>query len=203
MSPGAHQEYIFEGRPDQTIFIVTRRRDPALSQVRLRLIDPIGGEVFVTCLGCGNPGGRHPEARGAVYPGRGQRPRSCRRRYELGIYDVPPPREFTIGIDTVIAGDQPAPGAGRIETPGARNVYLFEAQAGQRVVVTVTKHDREVSQLSLTLHAPSGKEVFATCLGCGDPGEQTLPEAGVYRLIVGSNTHEGVGAFETADAPAK
>lgn len=203
MSPGAHQEYIFEGRPDQTIFIVTRRRDPALSQVRLRLIDPIGGEVFATCLGCGNPGGRTLKRAGRYILVVGSDRDPAVGAYELGIYDVPPPREFTIGIDMVIAGDQPAPGAGRIETPGAKNVYLFEAQAGQRVVVTVTKHDREVSQLSLTLHAPSGKEVFATCLGCGDPGEQTLPEAGVYRLIVGSNTHEGVGTFELRMAPAK
>lgn len=202
VSPGARQEYVFEGRPDQTIFVVTRRRDQALSQVRIRLIDPLGGEVFATCLGCGNPGAHTLKRAGRYILVVGSDREPAIGAYELGVYNVPPPREFAIGIDTVIAGDQPAPGAGRIETPGARNVYLFEAQAGQRIIVSVTKRDPEVSQLTLTLRAPSGAEVFASCLGCGDPGEKTLPETGVYRLIVGSDDHEGVGAFELRIAPA-
>ncbi|GIV99397.1 serine/threonine-protein kinase [Roseiflexus sp.] len=202
VSPGAHQEYIFEGRPGQTIFVVSRRHDQALSQVRLRLIDPIGGEVFATCLGCGNPGAYTLKRPGQYILVVGSNREPAIGAYELGVYDVPPPREFTIGVDALIAGDQPAPGAGRIETPGARNVYLFEAQAGQRIVVAVTKRDQAVSQLDFTLRAPSGAEVFTTCLGCGDPGEKTLPETGVYRLVVGSDRHEGVGAFELRVSPA-
>lgn len=201
-SPGAHQEYIFEGRPGQTIFVVTRRHDRALSQVRIRLIDPIGGQVFSTCLGCGNPGAHTLQRPGRYILVVGSDRESVIGSYELGVYNVPPLREFTIGIDALITGDQPAPGAGRIETPGARNAYLFEAQSGQRIVVTITKRDPEVAQLTLTLRAPSGAEVFARCMGCGDPGVQTLPETGVYRLIVGSDRHEGVGAFELRIAPA-
>jgi len=202
VSPGAHQEYVFEGRPGQSIFVVVRRRDQALGQVKIKLIDPVGGEVFATCLGCGNPGAHTLQRSGQYTLVVGSERDAATGTYELGIYDLPPPREFTIGVDAVIAGDQPAPGAGRIETPGAKNVYLFEAQAGQRIVVTVAKRDPAVGQLTIMLRAPSGAEVFSTCLGCSDPGEQTLPETGVYRLIVGSDKNEGVGAFELRIAPA-
>jgi hypothetical protein len=202
VSPGAHQEYVFEGRPGQTIFVVVRRRDQALGQVKIKLIDPIGGEVFSTCLGCGNPGAHTLQRSGQYTLVVGSERDAATGAYELGVYDLPPPREFTIDIDAVIDGDQPAPGAGRIETPGAKNVYLFEAQAGQRIVVTVAKRDPAVGQLTIMLRAPSGAEVFSTCLGCSDPGEQTLPETGVYRLIVGSDKNEGVGAFALRIAPA-
>jgi hypothetical protein len=202
VSPGAHQEYVFEGRPGQTIFVVVRRRDQALGQVKIKLIDPIGGEVFSTCLGCGNPGAHTLQRSGQYTLVVGSERDAATGAYELGVYDLPPPREFTIDIDAVIDGDQPAPGAGRIETPGAKNVYLFEAQAGQKIIVTVSRRDPAVGQLTMTLRAPSGAEVFSTCLGCGDPGEQTLPETGVYRLIVGSDKNEGVGAFELRIAPA-
>ena len=201
VSPGAHQEYVFEGRPGQSIFVVVLRRDQALGQVKIKLIDPVGGEVFATCLGCGNPGAHTLQRSGQYTLVVGSERDAATGTYELGIYDLPPPREFTIGVDAVIAGDQPAPGAGRIETPGAKNVYLFEAQAGQRIVVTVAKRDPAVGQLTIMLRAPSGAEVFSTCLGCSDPGEQTLPETGVYRLIVGSDKNEGVGAFELRIAP--
>jgi hypothetical protein len=202
VSPGAHQEYVFEGRPGQTIFVVVRRRDQALGQVKIKLIDPIGGEVFSTCLGCGNPGAHTLQRSGQYTLVVGSERDAATGAYELGVYDLPPPREFTIDIDAVIDGDQPAPGAGRIETPGAKNVYLFEAQAGQKIIVTVTRRDPAVGQLTMTLRAPSGAEVFSTCLGCSNPGEQTLPETGVYRLIVGSDKNEGVGAFELRIAPA-
>jgi hypothetical protein len=202
VSPGAHQEYVFEGRPGQTIFVVVRRRDQALGQVKIKLIDPIGGEVFSTCLGCGNPGAHTLQRSGQYTLVVGSERDAATGAYELGVYDLPPPREFTIDIDAVIDGDQPAPGAGRIETPGAKNVYLFEAQAGQKIIVTVSRRDPAVGQLTMTLRAPSGAEVFSTCLGCGDPGEQTLPETGVYRLIVGSDKNEGVGAFALRIAPA-
>lgn len=202
VSPGAHQEYVFDGRPGQTIFVVIRRRDQALGQVKIKLIDPVGGEVFATCLGCGNPGAHTLQRSGQYVLVVGSEREPVVGAYELGVYDVPPPREFTIGVDAVIAGDQPAPGAGRIETPGAKNVYLFEAQAGQRIVVTIAKRDPAVGQLTIMLRAPSGAEVFSTCLGCSDPGEQTLPETGVYRLIVGSDKNEGVGAFELRITPA-
>ena len=201
VSPGAHQEYVFEGRPGQTIFVVVRRRDQALGQVKIKLIDPIGGEVFSTCLGCGNPGAHTLQRSGQYTLVVGSERDAATGAYELGVYDLPPPREFTIDIDAVIDGDQPAPGAGRIETPGAKNVYLFEAQAGQKIIVTVSRRDPAVGQLTMTLRAPSGAEVFSTCLGCGDPGEQTLPETGVYRLIVGSDKNEGVGAFALRIAP--
>ncbi len=201
-SPNARLGYDFVIDAPGQIFIETRSFTPGMEQVRVALIGPAGGQLLRTCLGCGNPGLqmlRRPGRYTLVISGT---PGAGTGSFELQIYDVPPPREFTIGIDTVIAGDQPAPGAGRIETPGARNVYLFEAQAGQRIVVTVGERDPDVAQLNLILRAPSGAEVFAGCLGCGDPGERTLPETGVYRLSVGSDKHQGVGAFELRIAPA-
>lgn len=201
-SPGARQEYIFEGRPGQTIVVITRCYDQALNQVRIRLIDPVGDEVFATCLGCGNPGAYTLQRPGRYVLIVGGDREPATGAYELGIYNVPPPREFTIGIDTLIAGDRPATGAGRIETLGAGNVRLFEAQAGQQIIMAVARCDPEVSQLTITLRAPSGAEVFSTCLGCGDPGEKTLPETGVYRLMIGSDRYEGVGAFELRIMPA-
>lgn len=201
-APDVRLGYDFTIDAPQQIFIETRKYARGMEQVKVLLIGPAGGRLLSACLGCGNPGLqslRRPGRYTLVISGT---PGAGTGAFEMQIYDVPPPREFTIGIDAVIAGDQPAPGAGRIETPGARNVYLFEAQAGQRIVVTVTRYDRDVSQLTLTLRAPSGAEVFARCLGCGNPGEQTLPATGVYRLVVGSDKHEGVGAFELRIAPA-
>lgn len=202
VSPGAHQEYVFEGRPGQTIFVAVRHHDQKLGQVKIKLIDPIGGEVFSSCLGCGNPGAHILQRAGQYTLVVGSERDAVTGAYELDIYDLPPPREFTIDVDTVIDVDQPAPGAGRIETPGAKNVYLFEAQAGQKIIVTVTRRDLAVGSLTIMLRAPSGAEVFSTCLGCGDPGEKSLPETGTYRLVVGSDKDAGVGTFALRITPA-
>ncbi|NWG22097.1 MAG: serine/threonine protein kinase [Chloroflexi bacterium] len=203
VSPGARQEYVFEAQAGQQVFVVTRRRDQALSQVRVRLLDPIGGEIFSTCLGCGNPGAFVLQRAGTYTLVVGSEREPSIGTYELGVYNVPPPREFVIGLDAIIAGDQPGPGAGRIDTPGARNEYRFEAQAGQQVAITVVRRDAAVTQLMLILLAPSGAEVYSRCLGCGDPGVLTLPESGGYRLIIGSNKDEGVGRFEVRLAPVR
>src|SRR6185503_5853903 len=53
--------------------------------------------------------------------------------YSFRLRTVPPDQRFTIAIGDRVTNGQPAPGAGNVETPGARDIYTFFATAGSQV----------------------------------------------------------------------
>jgi hypothetical protein len=120
--------------------------------------------------------------------------------YRLRLYDVPAADRFPIKIGDEVKDNLPGPGAGVIESPGAEDIYTFSATPRQNVYFRVLESSQGMGLLGWRLLDANGMEVFTSCLGCSEPGVQTLSKGGEYMLIVGSRTSPATGhyAFKTS-----
>ena len=111
-----------------------------------------------------------------------------------GAPAVAPKGGFAIKIGDKIDEGVPGAGAGDIETPGAKDVYAFNAAPGQRVYFRRLKHGKDMEQIAWTLTDPDGAEVFDSRL-CTEPGVQLLRKGGTYTLTVGSDRVPATGPY--------
>ena len=107
---------------------------------------------------------------------------------------------FNITIGDPIGDNVPGPGAGNIETPGARDVYTFSATPGQQVSFEASAAD-SVPLVPWRLVDETESEVFSTCLGCGSPGTLTLDHGGTYTLTVGGDGDIATGTYQLSITP--
>jgi hypothetical protein len=114
--------------------------------------------------------------------------------YQIQLWNVPPPDEFTISVGDVISDGVPAPGAGNIELLGVQDIYRFTATAGQQIFFE-QQGVTGVSSIGWTLQAPNGIVLFDTCLGCSNPPVQTLTQAGTYVLTIGGLRDDSTGTY--------
>ena len=105
-------------------------------------------------------------------------------------------RAFAISIGNTLSEGVPGPGAGMIESPGAEDVYRFSAAPNQRVYFRVLEFGKSMSYIKWRLTGPDEQNVFDQCLGCGDPGVQTLTRGGDYVLTVGNPKDPATGAYK-------
>ena len=89
----------------------------------------------------------------------------------------------------------PRAGAGIIETPGAEDIYSFMAVPGQKAFFRMVERGAGMDLNQWKLVDDNGMEIFNTCMGCGEPGLQTLTKGGEYKLIVGSRTNPSTGNY--------
>jgi hypothetical protein len=82
-----------------------------------------------------------------------------------------------------------------IESPGAKDVYHFQATPGQLVYFDI-QLQIGLGLLDWALVDSLGAQIFRTCLGCGDPGAFTLSAGGVYTLTVGETRNNQVGTYQ-------
>lgn len=54
-------------------------------------------------------------------------------RYRFQLWDVPPPQTFALAVGDKVSPDFPSSGAGRIESPGATDVYTLQVNNTQTV----------------------------------------------------------------------
>jgi hypothetical protein len=110
--------------------------------------------------------------------------------YSFVVREVPAPDEFAIDIGDVVANGVPAAGAGNIEQPGVRDVYMFDATAGQTLFFDVLTPCAVVG-LDATLRDPNGVALFTNrSVDCGvsasnDFGPFVASATGTYTLTVG------------------
>ena len=118
--------------------------------------------------------------------------------YSFNLLLVPPPEPFTIQFDDTVSEGVPAPGAGNVESPGARDVYSFDAAAGQTVIFDLL--DGNNVRLRWRLTAPDGTTLFDSPIG---DRQLTLSASGTYALTVGGNGIDdtGVYSFRLLEAP--
>jgi hypothetical protein len=74
-------------------------------------------------------------------------------------------------------------------------VYTFTAARGQKVSFRMVEHSRGTDYLKWRLVDDDGMEIFDTCLGCSDPGVQTLVRGGKYTLTVGNSVDPSTGTY--------
>jgi cytochrome c2 len=193
-SVGGLDVYAFEARPGQRVYFHTVKISAAVAGARWVLSDADGMAIFDTCLGCTAPGvqhlfrgGRYTLTVGANGTGTGF--------YELRLFDVPPPERFALTIGATVQDDEPARGAGAIQSPGAEDIFTFTAEPRERLYFRMLEHSPSAAGLFWRLTDADGAEVFNTCLGCSEPGVQRLSKGGEYTLTVGSSTNVGTGSY--------
>ena len=133
--PFEHDVYKFTAAPRQTVYFRVWEISATLQKSYLgwRLADEDGTEVFKQGLYTGNPG-VHTLFKGGTYTLTvGSRDDAAIGLYQFQLYDVPRPDQFAIELGARIRDGQPGPGAGYIETPGAKDVYTFRAAPRQKV----------------------------------------------------------------------
>ena len=88
---------------------------------------------------------------------------------------------FTISLEEMVEPGVPGPGAGEIETPGAVDIYEFNASAGQTVFFQTTEWSS--AALNWRCFDPTGDELFSSGIS-SDAGTFELTETGTYSLEV-------------------
>jgi hypothetical protein len=198
-SPGAENIYIFTAAPKQSVYFRMYEHSSGMGSIKWKVVDDNGMEVFNTCLGCTESGVQTLTKGGTYTLTVGNRIDPTTGTYRLQLFNVPPPNQFAIKIGDKIKPGMPGAGAGMIEIPGAEDIYVFSAAPGQKVYFRMLDHDKGMNSIKWRLIDENSAEVFNTCLGCSDPGVQTLTRGGRYTLIVGNHTDPATGnyAFET------
>ena len=186
--------YVFNAPPGASVYVRMLHFDGPLGTASWRLVDERGTKLFDTCLGCNDPGVTRL-AVGGRYTLTVYTSGAAFGAYSFRLFAVPPPGRFETAIGATIGENDPGPGAGSIESPGAADIYTFKAAAGQRVYFRKLESSSEAAMLDWALTDDDDQRVFSTCLGCGEPGVQTLHKGGEYRLTVGSRTNPGTGTY--------
>jgi hypothetical protein len=194
-TPGSLDVYVFDAAPGQTIFF-DEGAFAGTDGVPYRMTDEDGAVVVGNEVVGGFEPGVLALTRGGTYTitvGSPSAPQTG--TYAFTLWSVPAPDSFAIALDQAVSDGMPAAGAGNIETPGARDVYTFDAAAGAVVYVDEQGIAASINGLAYTLTRPSGASLFLNGLGGFEPGRLTLPETGTYTLTVGSDSDDAVGTY--------
>lgn len=194
-TPYGEDDYVFTAAPGERVYFRMVGHSTGMSYIRWRLVDAAGAEVFSTCLGCTEPGVQILAKGGTCTLTVGSDNDPSTGTYQLRLFNVPAPRQFSIKVGDEIKENAPGPGAGVIESPGVEDIYAFPATAGQRVYFRMWEHSGGMSGIRWRLVDENAMEVFNTCLGCSEPGVQTLLKGGAYTLTVGSSADPSTGSY--------
>jgi hypothetical protein len=194
-TPYGQDAYVFTAAPGQRVYFRMLRYSTGMSSIRWRLVDGTGAEIFSTCLGCSEPGVQNLTQGGSYTLSVGSDNDSSTGTYQLQLFSVPAPGQFSVRIGDEIKENVPGPGAGVIEAPDAEDSYTFTATARQRVYFRMVEHSSGMSSIKWRLLDENAMEVFNTCLGCSEPGAQTLIKGGAYTLTLGNRTDPATGTY--------
>jgi len=194
-TPYNQDVYVFSAAPKQRVYFRLLRHSTGMSSINWRLNDADGAEVFNTCFGCTEPGVQTLTKGGSYSLTVGTDKDPAIGTYQLQLINVPGPTQFPIKIGDTIKEGQPGAGAGVVESPGAEAVYTFTATPRQRVYFRIWEQSTGMSYINWKLLDGNGMEVFNTCLGCSEPGVQTLVTGGAYTLTVGNKKNPATGTY--------
>ena len=194
-NPGSTDAYTFSAESGQDVYFQIIEPPQTTDIINWAAFDEAGNAIFDTCLLCGDPGLITLERGGTYVIYVGNQSGAATGTYAFKIWAVPSPDEFEIEIGDSVSRDDPALGAGYLDTPGAQDIYTFTATAGQTVAFTVTELPNTNDLIYWRLEDETENELFNTCLACGDPEPITFDHDGTYTIIVGSDTIPGTGSY--------
>ncbi len=114
--------------------------------------------------------------------------------YSFQLLDVTAaPQQFAISFGDTISDGIPASGAGNIESPGAVDIYTFDAQAGQQAIFDWLAGSNVL--ISWQLQAPDNTELFNSFL---QDQPVTLSQSGSYTLTVRGSDIDNFGTYSFA-----
>ena len=119
--------------------------------------------------------------------------------YSFRLLLAPQPERFAISFGDTVSEGVPAAGAGNVESPGALDIYTFDAAAGQTAILDLLAGNNV--RLRWRLNAPDGTALFDRPIG---DRQVTLPVTGSYSLTVrGSGIDDsGTYSFQLLEVPA-
>lgn len=182
--PGAQDVYHFHAEAGQEIFVEVLQSERSLGFLTWQLVDDSGNVLFDECLRCVNPGKITLEKGGDYQLLVGGFQHAGTGAYSFQVWDVPEPQVFEIeSADFSILPDQPAAGVGRLEFPGARDIYQIKGIKGQVWHLKPTLATRSQT-LKWRLTAPNGLELFDTPFRATESNAQflSLSQSGRYLL---------------------
>ncbi|MAH97371.1 MAG: hypothetical protein CMI66_14550 [Pedosphaera sp.] len=182
--PGAQDVYHFHAEPGQEIFVEVLQSERSLGFLTWQLVDDSGTVLFDECLRCLNPGKITLQKGGDYQLLVGGFQHAGTGAYSFHVWDVPEPQAFEIESGGFsILPDQPAAGAGRLESPGARDFYQIKGVKGQVWHLKPTLATRSQT-LKWRLTAPDGLELFDTAFRATESNAQFLSlfQSGNYLL---------------------
>jgi serine/threonine protein kinase len=195
-SPGAQDVYTLTAEAGQDAYFQVTRQPQTSDAIYWRIEDEAGNIVFNTCLQCGDPGLQTLESGGTYTITVDSANSHGVGAYEFKVWSVPPHDVFEIQIGSTVSRDNPGPGAGNIEAPGAHDIYTFTANAGQTVLFQVLKIPNTGTSIYWRLEDEAQNEIFNTCVDCSESQSITFEQDGTYTIIVGSETSPGLGTYE-------
>ncbi len=208
---GERDVYTFTAQPGQRIFldIHTEKTSESLKWVRLELADEQTTVLGAYYLGGDETNPDDQDSKNAITLSVGgtytilvgELDSDATGSYEFQIWDANA-QEFAIAIGDTVTSDQPAPGAGRIETPGTQDAYVFAAAPGQTVGIQIVRYNG-VDRVALKLLDAQGTQLVETTLR-GKDISQKLDRGGRYTILVGSDDYPDTGTYEftlTGDTP--
>jgi hypothetical protein len=195
---GETDTYTFDAQAGQQVYFDALDSDGTAIWT---LTDPGGQQVFYHILDTSTDPGRLTLEESGTYSigvtGNSDRTGD----YRFQVWDAAA-LEMTIAVGDTVSDGVPVAGAGNIESTGGQDIYLFDAQAGQRVYFDALDSDG-VAVWSLI--DPSGRQLFYHGLDTStDPGRFAMEESGTYSILVhGSGDSTGAYRFKIWDAAAQ
>jgi hypothetical protein len=190
-SPGAQDRYTTTGRQSQQLYLDVEAC-PAAGILEATLLAPDDEAVFQDQSMCSDG---TAASKTVTLPQDGSYELTVQGRdnatgaYRVTLWSVPAAQQFSLAIGDSIIPDrnQPGPGAGNIESPGAQDRYSFTGRKGQQIYLDV-RECPAAGILEWTLLGPNNEAVFpdeSMCSG-GSPVDKTvtLPRDGSHQLIV-------------------
>jgi hypothetical protein len=191
-SPGAVDRYHFDVEAGQVVYFDARN---ATGWITWTVTDETGSALFIERDLRGSDPGVYTLESGGTYTITVSGYGDATGTYGFYLWDVPPVEEFAIKIDREITDGQPEAGAGNIESPGAVDVYTFDAEAGQVVYFDARN---ATGWITWTLEDESGGALFTERdLRGSDPGAVALEQGGTYTITAsGYGDATGTYAFQ-------
>jgi RHS repeat-associated protein len=171
-APGEHHEYTFNGEVGDAVFL--SGRSPSCD-VALVLSGPDGQVVSrgSACLGVGRviltQRGTHRIVISA--------PITLTGDYQLSLERSSPDQRFNIAVGDTVTFGRPGPGAGELDRPGARDIYVVDARASQNFVL------RGTGPACFGARPRLGDDFLSLLSTCGD-STFTTAKAGKLELVV-------------------
>jgi serine/threonine protein kinase len=177
--PGAKDIYTFQADPGQHVYFEAVSAPETNELIKWQLEDSNGVEIFSSCLQCTDPGAQTLTQGGTYTLTVGDDRNIGSGPYAIKIWNIEPPVEQPIQIGETVTG--------YFQSPGATNIFVFSADAGETIALTITDAPYSFVPVPIKLLDSTGAEAWSDCLHCVTTVNITLDRGGAYRLVVGGD----------------
>ena len=189
--------YTFTNAPGQTVFFDSLGRDGGA--IYWRVTDAVGNQLFNADIYYEQGQFTLPTAGTNLV--RAYAPGDAVGKYGFRILAVPAVQTFSISIGDAVSDGVPAVGAGRIESPGAVDLYTFTNAPGQTVFFD--SGGRSGGAIYWRLSDDRANPFFSADFGSSDPGKWHFPIAGTNSIrVFGQGDAVGTYAFQLVSTNA-